>query len=116
VVEFLAQCSAVNAEYLGCAALIAASEIHDCGKQGVLNFAQNQIVQFPGVVAIKVDEVIAQCLFGQIPERPVFDADQGCLARSSGLFCDRSGFCCSRHVPVSPVVEGLFVISCFMQR
>src|ERR1700722_4324908 len=62
--EFLAQCAAIDAENRRRAALIALYVVHHHFEQGLFHFAQHQIVQMRGFVAIERFKIALQRLLG----------------------------------------------------
>ena len=80
--EFLSQGAAVDAENAGSLALVALRVIHDRLEQGPLNFADDEIVQIAGPVAVHRCEILIERVFSvfakrffAVPGREVFLAD-----------------------------------------
>lgn len=73
--EFLSQGAAVDAENSGSLALVALRVIHDRLEQGPLNFADDEIVQIAGPVAVHRCEILVERVFSVFAKR--FLADPG---------------------------------------
>ena len=66
--EFLAQRAAVDAEDRGGAALVARGVVEHGAEQGLFDFAQHEVVQVRGLVAVQVGEVVGECSLGVVTQ------------------------------------------------
>src|ERR1700752_3059276 len=86
--QLLAQRSTIDPENAGGAALVAFSVVEDYAKQRLLHFAQHQVVQMGGSVAVQAGEILAQRAFGVISQRQIASIHSGGgFTRPSLLFC-----------------------------
>src|SRR5262245_66632184 len=67
--QFLAQGAPIDAEDRRRAALVAVGVVHDGLEQRQFDFAHDEVVQAAGPVAIQAVEIVAEGLFGVVPER-----------------------------------------------